>query len=53
MVCEDEVAQMYSSIQTGRAKGMQTLDQYLGELVSKNTISRDSARELALSKCLF
>lgn len=35
LIREDKVAQMYSSIQTGQAKGMQTLDQHLTELVKK------------------
>ena len=35
LIREDKVAQMYSSIQTGAAFGMQTLDQGLLELVRK------------------
>jgi twitching motility protein PilT len=35
LIREDKVAQMYSSIQTGAAFGMQTLDQGLLELVKK------------------
>lgn len=35
LIREDKVAQMYSSIQTGQGKGMQTLDQHLTELVKK------------------
>lgn len=47
LVRESKVAQMYSSIQTGAAVGMQTLDQCLLELVQKRQISRDTAREQA------
>ncbi len=47
LIREDKVAQMYSSIQTGSALGMQTLDQCLTELVSKRLISKEAAREKA------
>jgi twitching motility protein PilT len=47
LVREAKVAQMYSSIQTGAAVGMQTLDQCLAELVEKRVISRDIAKEKA------
>lgn len=53
LIREDKVAQMYSSIQTGQAKGMQTLDQHLTELVKKNIISSHTARDIALDKSLF
>ncbi|HAT1658007.1 TPA: type IV pilus twitching motility protein PilT [Legionella pneumophila] len=53
LIREDKVAQMYSSIQTGQAKGMQTLDQHLAELVNKNIISKHTAHEAALNKSLF
>ncbi|MBI2785052.1 MAG: type IV pilus twitching motility protein PilT, partial [Legionella longbeachae] len=53
LIREDKVAQMYSSIQTGQAKGMQTLDQHLIELVNKNIISRHIAHELASDKSNF
>ncbi|BCA96320.1 twitching motility protein PilT [Legionella antarctica] len=53
LIREDKVAQMYSSIQTGQAKGMQTLDQHLTELVNKNIISRHIAKEAAINKTLF
>ena len=49
LIREDKVAQMYSSIQTGCALGMQTLDACLKTLVSKGLVSRDSAREKAKS----
>ncbi len=47
LIRENKVAQMYSSIQTGGAQGMQTLDQCLKELVEKRAITRDTAREKA------
>ncbi|KTD66419.1 type IV pilus twitching motility protein PilT [Legionella shakespearei] len=53
LIREDKVAQMYSSIQTGQAKGMQTLDQHLTELVSKGVISVHTAHEAAINKTLF
>ncbi|PWY57482.1 twitching motility protein PilT [Legionella qingyii] len=53
LIREDKVAQMYSSIQTGQAKGMQTLDQHLTELVKKNIISSHTAHEVAIDKSLF
>ncbi len=53
LIREDKIAQMYSSIQTGQAKGMQTLDQHLTELVNKNIISKHTAHEAALNKSLF
>lgn len=53
LIREDKVAQMYSSVQTGQAKGMQTLDQHLTELFNKNIISQQTAREAAVDKTLF
>lgn len=53
LIREDKVAQMYSSIQTGQAKGMQTLDQHLTELVNNNTIARHVAHEAAMNKSIF
>ncbi|KTC79039.1 type IV pilus twitching motility protein PilT [Legionella cherrii] len=53
LIREDKVAQMYSSIQTGQGKGMQTLDQHLTELVKKNIISTHTAREVAIDKNIF
>ncbi|WP_298625533.1 type IV pilus twitching motility protein PilT [uncultured Legionella sp.] len=53
LIREDKVAQMYSSIQTGQAKGMQTLDQHLTELFNNNVISRHTAHEAAINKTLF
>ena len=47
LIREDKVAQMYSSIQTGSAVGMQTMDQCLADLVARRIISKDVAREKA------
>ncbi len=47
LIREDKVAQMYSSIQTGAAFGMKTLDQALLDLLKKGLISRELAREKA------
>jgi twitching motility protein PilT len=41
---------MYSSIQTGQAQGMQTLDQCLQEMVMKGMISKEEARYKAQNK---
>jgi twitching motility protein PilT len=53
LIREGKVAQMYSAIQTGRALGMQTLDQCLQELVQKNIVNRKDARNKAENKDLF
>lgn len=53
LIREDKVAQMYSSIQTGQAQGMMTLDQHLLELVSQKLILPQTAREVAINKTLF
>jgi twitching motility protein PilT len=53
LIREDKVAQMYSTIQTGRKDGMQTLDQHLQELVEKNLVSRQAARVKAVNKAAF
>jgi twitching motility protein PilT len=53
LIREDKVAQMYSSIQTGQAHGMQTLDQCLAELVKKGQISKSEARIKAQNKETF
>src|SRR6195952_2528466 len=47
LIREAKVAQMYSSIQTGNAQGMQTLDQNLAELVRRNVVSAAEARAKA------
>ncbi len=53
LIREDKVAQMYSSIQTGQAQGMMTLDQHLGQLVNMNLIARTTARDIAMNKTMF
>ena len=53
LIREDKVAQMYSSIQTGQALGMQTLDQCLQQLVRKGLISKQDARLKATNRDLF
>ena len=47
LIREAKVAQMYSSIQTGNALGMQTLDQNLADLVRRNLITPAEARAKA------
>ena len=50
---DDKVAQMYSTLQTSQALGMQTLDQALQQLVQRQQISPAGARQHALDKTLF
>ena len=47
LVREDKIAQLYSAIQSGRANGMQTLDQHLRQLVDAGLISREAAAQSA------
>ena len=53
LIREDKVAQMYSSIQTGQAVGMQTLDQHLQDLTKRGMVSRKEAHDYAKDKRLF
>jgi twitching motility protein PilT len=53
LIRENKVAQMYSSIQTGQARGMQTLDQCLLDLVRRNVVSASEARIRAADKASF
>jgi twitching motility protein PilT len=53
LIRENKIAQMYSSIQTGQALGMQTLDQCLQDLVRRNVIAGDEAKSRASNKDLF
>ncbi|PID66412.1 MAG: twitching motility protein PilT [Gammaproteobacteria bacterium] len=53
LIREDKVAQMYSTIQTGRAYGMQTLDQHLKELVNRGLVDYEMARAKAADKASF
>ncbi|MFP4603271.1 MAG: type IV pilus twitching motility protein PilT, partial [Halochromatium sp.] len=53
LIREDKIAQMYSSIQTGQAHGMQTLDQNLTELLKRGLIAKADARAKAQNKESF
>ena len=53
LIREAKVPQMYSVIQTSKQLGMQTLDQNLMDLVSKNLITREDARQKAVNKAAF
>ena len=53
LIREDKVAQMYSSIQTGTATGMITMDQYLQDLLARGLISKHDARTKAVNKETF
>jgi twitching motility protein PilT len=50
LIRENKIAQMYSSIQTGQAQGMQTLDQCLTEMMAKGLVSKEEARYKAANK---
>ena len=50
LIRENKLAQMYSAIQTGQQFGMQTLDQNLKLLLSKNLITKNDARSKAANK---
>jgi twitching motility protein PilT len=53
LIREAKVAQMYSAIQTGQGFGMQTLDQNLLDLVRRNVITTEEARNKAANKDNF
>jgi twitching motility protein PilT len=53
LIRENKIAQMYSTIQTSQAIGMQTLDQCLVDLVRRNHIAPAEARFRAVNKDLF
>lgn len=53
LIREGKVAQMYSTIQTSQAVGMQTLDQNLADLVKRNIVSSAEARTKAMNKDNF
>ena len=53
LIRENKVAQMYSTIQTNQASGMQTLDQCLVDLVRRNIVNVAEARNRAVNKELF
>src|SRR5690554_2493051 len=44
LIREDKIAQMYSSIQTGAALGMQTMDQTLNKLLDAGTVTSQTVR---------
>lgn len=47
LIREDKVAQMYSSIQTGGALGMQTLDAALTRLLAEGLVTNEDAQAKA------
>jgi len=53
LIRENKVAQMYSAIQTGQNYGMQTLDQNLLDMVRRNLVSSNEARNKAANKDAF
>jgi twitching motility protein PilT len=53
LIRENKIPQMYSSIQTGQAHGMQTLDQCLINLVRTRMVSLEEARNRAADKEKF
>ncbi|UCV14861.1 type IV pilus twitching motility protein PilT [Quatrionicoccus australiensis] len=53
LIRENKVAQMYSAIQTGQNFGMQTLDQNLLDMVRRNIVSSNEARNKAANKDAF
>jgi twitching motility protein PilT len=53
LIREAKVAQMYSAIQTGQGYGMQTLDQNLQDLVKRNIVTVEEARNKAANKDNF
>ncbi len=53
LIRENKIPQMYSIIQTGQQLGMQTMDQALMNLVKRGVISRNEAKDRAVSKGQF
>ncbi|HHZ68928.1 MAG TPA: type IV pilus twitching motility protein PilT [Methylococcaceae bacterium] len=53
LIREAKVAQMYSTIQTGKKEGMWTLDQNLKELVASGKVTINVALTKAVNKNLF
>lgn len=53
LIREDKIAQMYTAIQTSSEMGMITLDQFLQNLLAKQLITQQSAREAAINKESF
>lgn len=50
LIRENKVAQMYSTMQTGQAIGMQTLDQDLQKLIEEHVINKNDARSKSVNK---
>jgi twitching motility protein PilT len=46
LIREGKIAQIHSSIQTGKQFGMQTMDNALKELLEKDFVSADSIKNL-------
>ncbi len=53
MIREGKISQISSIIQTGTSVGMQSMDQHLKQLIAKEKITREAAREKAIDKNLF
>jgi twitching motility protein PilT len=53
MIREGKISQISSIIQTGTSVGMQSMDQHLKQLISKDKITREAAHEKAIDKNLF
>ena len=53
MIRDGKISQIGSIIQTGTSVGMQSMDQHLMQLVKKEAITREAAREKAIDKNLF
>ncbi len=53
MIREGKISQISSIIQTGTSMGMQSMDQHLKQLIQKDIITREAAREKAIDKNLF
>ncbi len=53
MIREGKVSQISSIIQTGTSVGMQSMDLHLKQLIDKQKITREAAREKAIDKNLF
>lgn len=53
LIGEAKIAQLYSTMQTGRKEGMQTLDQNLKEQLDNGLITAPTAASKAVNKALF
>ncbi|MBV1920891.1 MAG: type IV pilus twitching motility protein PilT, partial [Pseudomonadales bacterium] len=53
MIEQDKTRQIYALMESGRADGMQTLDQALALLVKERWVSRDMAMRYAKNKMTF